>query len=187
MDRLVLPSGLKQRLVGDLDKRLDLDIDQMLETPKLRLQLSPAELDKRLLELYKNVAEGPSGDVLRNFVGGNEVALQDLYLKKQAAKERARNPGSRGKLSFGPVHAVGEDSDEKRTASQWVNLALRRNLPKSDVGNVPSSDEKKDKTTMTLDKVRSPYSAQIQTFAKTPLPGQFCPTLSRKTTHSLLI
>jgi hypothetical protein len=183
----VLPSGVKQRLMNDLDKRLDLDFDQLLETPKLRLQLSPAELDKRLLELYKNIAEGPSGDVLRIIGGGNEVALQDLYLKKQASKKRARNPRTERRLSFRPsLQPVGEDSDEKITASQRVNLALRRNLAKIDMGNRQSSDESKDKTTMALGGCRSTYSAQIQAFSKTPGPGQFCPSMSRKT-HSLLI
>ena len=45
----------------ELNKKLDLDIDDILESPKLRLNLSPAELDNQLLDLYKWVADGPRG------------------------------------------------------------------------------------------------------------------------------
>ena len=118
----VLPNRVKQSLVNELDKRLDLDIDFILQSPKLRLQLSPAELDKKLLELYKNVADGPRGDVLRIIGGGNDVALQDLYVKRKSRQSR-----------LGP--ATGRGTEEKeRTTSQWVNSVLKRNLPKTEVG-----------------------------------------------------
>jgi hypothetical protein len=71
-----------------LDKRLDLDIDEILDTPKLRIKLSPAELDKQLLELYDTISESPGGDVLRILGGGGQIGLQNLYLKRHAERER---------------------------------------------------------------------------------------------------
>ena len=118
---LVLPNRVKQSLVNELDKRLDLDLDVMLQSPKLRLQLSPAELDKKLLELYINVSDGPSGDVLRVIGGGNDVALQDLYVKNKRSSSKS------SPLFLGP--ATGENPKEGRTTSQWVNSVLKRNLP----------------------------------------------------------
>ena len=84
----VLPKELQQRLVKELNKRLDLDVDTLLGSPKLRLQLSPAELDKRLLEFYNTVSESSSGDVLRVIGGGNNVGRQNYYLKQQAQKSK---------------------------------------------------------------------------------------------------
>lgn len=131
----VLPNRVKQSLVNELDKRLDLDIDFILQSPKLRLQLSPAELDKQLLELYKNVADGPSGDVLRIVGGGNDVALQDLYIK---TKNRSKNRQS----PLGP--ATSEDTIEKeRTTSQWVNSVLKKNLPDTDAKAVYRGRDRK--------------------------------------------
>ena len=191
--RTVLPTGLKERLVKDLDKRLDLDIDNIIESPKLRLQLSPAELDKRLLELYKDIQKGPRGDVLRIIGGGQEVALQDLYIKTHAIRERARNPLNQT-LTFGPFESLGEESDDgKRTASQWVNLALRRNLAKSYVSTTrlnakqdiakEDTEGKNDRMTMSLqDSARSyPRTALHATKA-----NQFCPPRSTRS-FSLLI
>ena len=144
---------MKQLLGNELEKRLDLDIDRILESPKLRLQLSPAELDKQLLDLYKKVADGPSGDILRIIGGGKEVALQDFYIKKQAARGRARNPRAADKITFGPFEALGDESDSGRlTASQLVNSVLRRNLPKTEIiprDETYDSDEK-DKSRMTM-------------------------------------
>jgi len=136
----VLPNRVKQSLVNELDKRLDLDLDIMLESPKLRLQLSPAELDKKLLELYINVSDGPSGDVLRVIGGGNDVALQDLYVKKK------RSSSKNSPLFLGPD--TGENPKEGRTTSQWVNSVLKRNLPKNDVGIMSKGDDadKQDKS-----------------------------------------
>lgn len=144
---------MKQLLVNELEKRLELDIDRILDSPKLRLQLSPAELDKQLLELYKKVADGPSGDMLRIIGGGKEVALQDFYIKKQAARGRAKKSPTADKLTFGPFEALGDDAEGgRRTASQLVNSVLRRNLPKTEI--IPrdedyASDEK-DKSKMSL-------------------------------------
>jgi hypothetical protein len=158
----VLPSGVRQRLISELDKRFDLDIDNILDSPKLRLQLSPAELDKRLLELYKKVADGPSGDVLRIIGGGGgEVALQDLYIKRQAERQRAKNRTNKPNLSFGPFVALGEESGvEKRTASQWVNWALRRNLPRNGVP-IPRSSSKKESAQEPTDGEKSKMSMSL--------------------------
>lgn len=146
---------MKQLLVTELEKRLELDIDLILESPKLRLRLSPAELDKQLLDLYKKVADGPSGDIFRIIGGGKEVALQDFYIKKRAARGRARNPQTVDKITFGPFESLGDDSDSsRRTVSQLVNSVLRRNLPKTEIiprDEVPPVDEKKSsKLTMSL-------------------------------------
>ena len=120
---------MKQRLGTELGKRLDLDIEKMLESPKLQLQLSPAELDKRLLELYEGVANSAGGDLLRVIVGGNDVAFQTLYIKRNAARQRRKNAPNRRSVAFGPFD--GDQRDENaRTASQWVQQALKRNLPK---------------------------------------------------------
>merc|ERR1712157_645748 len=52
----------------------------------LQIKLSPAELDKQLLELYISVTKGLSGDVLRVIGGGTDVGKQFLYLQQQAVK-----------------------------------------------------------------------------------------------------
>jgi hypothetical protein len=96
---------------------------------------------------YKKVAAGPSGDVLRIIGSGGgrqEVALQDLYIKRHVEQQRAKNQRNEAKLSFGPFVALGEESGiEKLTASQWVNWALRRNLPRNDVP-IPRSNSKEE-------------------------------------------
>lgn len=125
----VFPPAVKQRLVSELEKRLDLDIDDILESPKLRLKTSPAELDQQLLKLYNDVAGGPRGDVFRVIGGGQEVAFQDLYIKQSASKKRGNLALNSTGLSFGPFEALNDDSDENpSTASQWVKRALRNNL-----------------------------------------------------------
>ena len=148
----VLPMDLQRRLVSELDKRLDLDLDAIVESPKLRLKLSPAELDMQLLELYDTITRGPGGDVLRVIGGGNDVAMQDFYLKSQARKE-----GRKGGRELGLPAVVHEDDgsltegadvasalphflddiseeeeeeeEEERSPTKWVKRALRRNLP----------------------------------------------------------
>jgi len=84
----VLPKDLKSKMVTELDKRLDLDLDEILDSQTLRIKLSPAELDKQLLELYNSVVEGPKGDVFRVIGGGTDVGKQFLYLQQQAVKRR---------------------------------------------------------------------------------------------------
>jgi hypothetical protein len=120
-------------MIAELDKRLELDIDAILESPKLRLQLSPAELDKQLLELYNIVTQGPGGDVVRVIGGGTNVGMQNLYMKRQARKQAQQSDpdGADSDWPFSlPVFSEGDDVEEKeRTTTQWVKLALRRNLP----------------------------------------------------------
>ena len=71
-----------------MDKRLDLDLDEMLNSQTLEIKLSPAELDKQLLELYNSVVQGPRGDVFRVIGGGTDVGKQFLYLQQQAIKRK---------------------------------------------------------------------------------------------------
>ena len=91
-DSNVLPKDLQHRVVNELDKKLDLDLDTVLASPKLRLKLSAAELDKQLLELYNKVSQSPSGDVLRVVGGGSDVGKQNLYVKQQARKRKRNYP-----------------------------------------------------------------------------------------------
>lgn len=198
---VVLPAPLKQRMLNELDKRLDLDIDNVLETPKLRLKLSPAELDKQLLELYNRVTDGPGGDILRMFGGSQEIARQNLYLKRHARREREKNKTNQTSLAFGPFDSLDEDSDAgKRTASQQVKWSLRRNLPKS-ITPFPQSaprkqqnppSEKNDDTS----KMKMSLTTSLSTREKTscvgawqlaPVTNRFCPPRSRTSSFSLLI
>ena len=87
-DNNVLPEDLQHRVVNELEKKLDLDLATVLASPKLRLKLSAAELDKQLLELYNKVSQSPSGDVLRVVGGGTDVGKQNLYVKQQARRGR---------------------------------------------------------------------------------------------------
>jgi hypothetical protein len=110
----------------ELNKRLDVDIDEALASPKFKLKLSPAELDKSLLEFYDKVSESPGGDVIRVIGGGGSIGLQNLYIKRQAQKERKRQGGLVKELfpSFADVDA----EEGNRTASQWVRWTLNRTL-----------------------------------------------------------
>jgi hypothetical protein len=71
----------------DLRIRSSICFGRNSRVPKLRLKLSPAELDESLLELYDKISEIPSGDVLRLISGGGGIALQNLYMIRQAQKE----------------------------------------------------------------------------------------------------
>jgi hypothetical protein len=184
-----------------LNKRLDLDIENILESPKLQLKVSPAELDKQLLDLYRWVADGPSGDVLRIIVGGQDVAFQDLYIKRQARKERLRTSRKRPKLSGG-FDSLDDAETERRTTSQWINQALKRNLPKKNT--VPSqkdtapdpkqtSQTNQDKTKMSMSlypSSLSPVTQARQKLTRSPLTvaaTQFCPKRNLSSSYSLLI
>lgn len=177
---LVLPKKVKHRLVNELDKRLDLDIDAIFQSPKLRLQLSPAELDKRLLELYKNVADGPRGDVLRIIGGGNDVALQDLYVRRKKNRQSLLGP------------SIGDNAEEKdRTTSQWVNSVLKRNLPKTGGGPLRRGDDndkdnKSDELKMCLTSRHSRTFAHVSS-CQTAFTRKFHPGRSRASSFSLLI
>lgn len=85
-DSNVLPDELQNRMMKELDKRLDLDLDEVLASPKLKFKLSPAELDKILLEFYNNVSGFPGGDVLRMIGGGATVGRQKNYMKMEALR-----------------------------------------------------------------------------------------------------
>lgn len=114
----VLPKELQQRLITELDKRLDVDLDELLSSPKLRVKLSPAKLDKLLLELYDSVTEGPSGDVFRVIGGGANVGMQNLYLKQQQTKI----------AKMGYLEDYSDEFDEL-TPTALVKRALSRNFP----------------------------------------------------------
>jgi hypothetical protein len=121
----VLPKELQQRLIAELDKRLDVDLDELLDSPKLRVKLSPAKLDKLLLDLYDSVTKGPSGDVFRVIGGGSNVGRQHLYLKQQASKsgthQKSKTP------SFLDATVLN-----KYTPTTLVTKALNRNFPDSE-------------------------------------------------------
>uniref|UniRef100_A0A7S2YFG6 digalactosyldiacylglycerol synthase n=1 Tax=Entomoneis paludosa TaxID=265537 RepID=A0A7S2YFG6_9STRA len=143
----VLPKKLRERVAASLEQKLDLDIDEILESPKLRLQLSPAELDKTLLELYDNVTRGPGGDALRVIGGGGRIGLQNLYMRQQALKKRKRGDVSESDLF--PFDSLAMDafddtaaSEGERSTSEWIRLALKRNLPK----NIESRQSQSDRS-----------------------------------------
>jgi hypothetical protein len=98
--------------------------------------LSPAELDKQLLELYDTISESPGGDVLRILGGGGQIALQNLYMKRHAERERWRKLNNRDPpppiISLLPSFNVEDVTTEEfqRSASQWVRWSLRNNQRK---------------------------------------------------------
>jgi hypothetical protein len=150
----VLPKNIQERLVADLEKRLDLDLDTMLESPKLRLKLSPAELDKQLLEFYNVVTKGPSGDVLRLIGGGNDVGKQNEYLKRQAKKKKNNTVHASSESASTSVNGLPLLGDSTipddvssggapSTPTRGVKSALRRNLP---LNMTPSQKSERDAT-----------------------------------------
>lgn len=157
-----------------------MDIDFILQSPKLRLQLSPAELDKKLLELYKNAADGPRGDVLRIIGGGNDVALQDFYVKRKSLQSR-----------LGPA-TNGDTGENERTTSQWVTSVLNKNLANTEFGAARKGFEanKKDdpdEMKMCLTSRHHPtfshFSSCQSAFTKRPS----CPRRNGVSSFSLLI
>ena len=124
----MLPQNVRDRLVRELDKRLDLDLDEILDSPKLRLKLSPAELDKSLLELYDNISDGPGGDLLRVIGGGGRVGMQNLYMRRRSLDERRRKD-TLPELFPSILEDALLESDDK-TPTERVRWALQRNLPK---------------------------------------------------------
>jgi hypothetical protein len=128
---------MRDRLVAELDKRLDLDIDAWLDSPKLRLKLSPAELDKSLLELYDTMSESPGGDILRLIGGGGMVAMQNLYMRRHAERERWRKLKEGAAFSALDIFPSYVDDVVEidqgvydGTPTQLIRQTLRRNLPK---------------------------------------------------------
>ena len=181
----VLPKKFQERLVSELEKRLDIDVDTILESPKLRLQLSPAELDNRLLEFYNGIIQGPSGDYLRLISGGSKVGMQNLYMKQQALRQRRRD--RRPNYDMGTAFSselLGDDDEEEvnqvkqRTAAQWVQRALRHNLPAGKKGFVSSkapsdlpTNTNGDSTRMSMMPYRRPSftSARLNRKISSPL------------------
>ena len=125
----MLPKGVRDVVVKELNRRLDLDIDELLNSPKLELKLSPAELDKQCLELFESVSSGPGGDILRIIGGGNDVALQYRYMKRQARKQLKAANALNFTLPFFVGGSVDNTDENSRSASQWVRWTMRRNLP----------------------------------------------------------
>jgi len=134
----VLPKDLQQRLITELDKRLDVDLDELLSSPKLRVKLSPAKLDKLLLDLYDGVVQGPRGDVFRVIGGGANVGRQDLYIKQQQSKlTKSQN---QGKPPLVDSTALSEGTDTS-TPTSLVKRALKRNLPQKSANLRSSNSE----------------------------------------------
>lgn len=125
----VLPKGLRENIVKELDRRLDLDFDELLTSPKLEWKLSPAELDKQLLELFESISKGPSGDLLRIIGGGNDVALQHSYMKRQARKQLSAANALNFTAPFFVDNSFENTDENSRTTTQWVRWAMSRNLP----------------------------------------------------------
>lgn len=128
MQNKVLPRSIKERLASDLERRLDIDIDDILESPKLRLKISPAELDKQLLELYDQLSAGAGGDVLRLIGGGGQVGLQNMYMRRNAQKQKQRTGTLPDPVPFYLMDTESEDSP--RTLVAGIRRAMKRNLPK---------------------------------------------------------
>jgi len=118
----VLPQRTKEQLIAELDKRLNVDLDDLLSSPKLRVKLSPAKLDKLLLELYDGVIQGESGDIFRVIGGGANVGRQNRYVKQQT--RLAKNQMKQDLAADIAPHAL--------TPTSLVKRALRRNLPRED-------------------------------------------------------
>jgi len=89
-----LPSDVQERMVSELEKRFDIDFEEFLGSPKVKVRLSPAELDKQLLDLYDSVSRSPGGDIVRIIGGGANVGAQNYYLKQQALKREKKSSSS---------------------------------------------------------------------------------------------
>lgn len=178
-------------MITEVDKRLDLDLDEILESPKLRIQLSPAELDKQLLDLYTKVSQGQSGDVFRVIGGGASVGRQNLYMKQQARKEAGKGLD----LFTLPVFADLDDIDAgERTTTQWIKLALSRTRPKGNSSFAKKqatslSAKNKDSTKMSLECpwFRTSYHRPLSSVKTIRFGSRPAMRPPRSTTLSLLI
>ncbi len=171
----VLPNELQNLMVKELDKRLDLDLDELLASPKLKFKLSPGELDKILLEFYNNVSDFPGGDVLRVIGGGANVGRQKYYMKQKAMRLKQKQIqekklGKSSELRWGPLNSFTlppeflEDvgTGESNALTKQIKGSLKRNFeqikprnisPKSDHINSMKkhkSSEQEDTPTMSL-------------------------------------
>ena len=95
-----LPQFLKRRIRRELNRRMGLDIETMFDSPKVQLQLSPAELDRQLLDLYKWVSKSPGGDVLRVIGGGADVGKQNQYMRRARRRGRKSDQSKQSKLEI---------------------------------------------------------------------------------------
>jgi hypothetical protein len=134
----VLPKDLQLRLIAELDKRLDVNLDELLDSPKLRVKLSPAKLDKLLLDLYDSVTKGPSGDVLRVIGGGANVGRQAQYIKQQQKMANMQDQGNSPIFDFS---SFANNSVEASTPSGLVRRALKRNFPQKQANRVSPKDK----------------------------------------------
>ncbi|GMI08260.1 hypothetical protein TrVE_jg10459 [Triparma verrucosa] len=127
-----LPRSVKEKLKQELDRKLDLDFERILSEPELRLQLSPAELDKSLLELYNQVSVSPGGDILRVIGGGTDVGRQNQYIQQKSQGGEVDRP--RFEQRFGQRAARGVQRVlEDNLARQ--NKAFAENLSNLNVGD----------------------------------------------------
>jgi len=160
MQSKVFPSFIEQKIVSELDKRLDLDLDEILNSPKLRFKLSPAELDAQLLDLYTSLTQGPGSDAIRSILGGEDVAKQSLKSRKRGKTKTLKNP----KPVFSPDPNF---SIEKELIPQkLVENTLKRNFPLSyedkfdgesldiGVGSSRNSDIGETRTKMNLSQIQ---------------------------------
>lgn len=138
----VLPKPLQQRLTAELDKRLDVDLDKLLSSPKLRVKLSPAKLDKLLLELYDSVVQGPSGDVFRVIGGGSNVGRQNLYMKQQQGKQPLQSVSQSTFIEENEPEYSSPETTTRVAPTSLVQRALKRNFPQATTTLLSSMSEK---------------------------------------------
>lgn len=164
---------------------MDLDLDELLSSPKLRVKLSPAKLDKLLLELYDSVTEGPSGDVFRVIGGGANVGMQNLYLKQQQSKM-----AKMGYLEEFP------DEPADLTPTDLVKRALSRNFRKWQLANdddTLSSAERTSKAPMRRRQKQIPKMSLVnsipgsETLLRSVYRGSFAPHRPSMPRYSPLI
>ena len=173
----VLPLKFQKEIIDRLDKQLDLNLDEILSSPKMRLQLSPAELDRRLLEFYDSMSKSPSGDILRIIGGGANVGAQNRYLKRQA-KEQQKNKQKTESSIFnggaffpGDVHFDILESDESSPVTM-VQKALRRNFRSN---SVKEKTKEFIDTELELESVASSASTSSKLEACIPMNRKFKP------------
>lgn len=155
----VLPKELQRNMIKELDKRLNLDVDELLASPKMKIKLSPAELDKQLLELHDFIRGSPSGDVLRVIGGGANVGRQNLYLKNQALKVRkSKQRNIHGNFVINSPLTKNKDTPqfledigtgENPSVPNSVKRTLRQYLVPENTSFVGSSDVSNHRNTKT--------------------------------------
>lgn len=119
----VFPKSIEQKIVVELDKRLDLDLDEILNSPKLRFKLSPAELDAQLLDMYISLTQGPGSDAIRSILGGEYVLKQNLKSRKQSNLHLQNSP----KPILNPESDLSTEKD--LIPQKLVEKTLQRNFP----------------------------------------------------------